>query len=100
MLTIVDVNFDRSEILLQVSNGKTVVNQQIASDKIDRILLGNETVKSWFSKKTLSKLELYVKGKEEPLVLLNGKSKLNFAQAQGLILQFAEKHQISVEEGQ
>jgi hypothetical protein len=98
LLTIVDVNFDRSEMLLQVSNGKAVFNQHITSDKINRIQLGSENVKSWFSKKTLPKLEIHVKGKEEPLVLRSKKSKLNYNQAQDLILQFAKKNQIPVDE--
>lgn len=97
MLTIVDVNVDRSEMLLQVSSGKSIINQQLASDKINKIQVGNETVKTLFSKKTQPKLEIFVKGKDEPFVLQGGRNK-SFAQAQGLIRQFAEKHQIPVEE--
>jgi hypothetical protein len=85
-------------MLLEISNGKSIVKQQVASDKINRIQVGEEAVKSWFSKKMLPKLEIYVKGKEEPFVLQSKKSKLNFSQAQSLIRQFADKHQIPIEE--
>lgn len=97
LLTIVDVNFERSDMLLQVSNGKVVVNQQIASDKINRIQLSNETVKTLFLKRTAPKLEIYLKGKEEPLVLQRGKTKLKYDKAQSLIRQFAEKYDIPLE---
>lgn len=98
MLSIIDVNVDRSEMLLQVSNGKAVVQQKLASDAINRIEFGSETVKSWFSSKSLPKLEIYLKGREEPLVLQSKKGKAKFEQDQVLIRQFAVKFQIPLEE--
>lgn len=98
MLNIVDVNYDRSEMLLQVANGKSIVSQQISSDQIQSIQFGYAVVKSWFFKKTLPKVEIHVRGKDEPLVLQSGKTKLDFEQAQNIIKLFAEKNEIPVEE--
>lgn len=97
MSNILDVNFDRSEMIVQVANGKHVSNQHIPSDQINRIQFGEGVVKSWFSKKTLPKIEIYVRGREEPLVLQSGKSNQKFEEAEFVIRQFAEKNEVPVE---
>lgn len=97
MLTVVDVNFDRSDMMLEVANGKTITRQTVPSEQIARIQFGQESVKSWFSSKTVPKVEIFLKGKEEPLVLQSGKTKLPIEKAQEFIRQFAEKHDVSVE---
>lgn len=96
-MTIVDVNFDRSEMLLQINNGKSVVQQQISSDQINSIQFGEETVKSWFTKKTLPKVEFHLKGKDDPLVVLSGKNKQSSEQAHTIIRLFAEKNDVPLE---
>jgi hypothetical protein len=96
MPNIVDVNYDRSEMMLQVANGKNIVSQQISSDQIQSIQFGYGIVKSWFSKKSLPKVEIHVKGKVEPFILQSGKTKLDFDQAQNIIKLFAQKNEISI----
>lgn len=98
MPNILDINYDRSEMLLQISNGKHVINQHISSDQIQSIQFGYGVVKSWFSKKSLPKVEIRIRGKEEPYILQCGKTKLDFEQVQTIIKRFAEKHEIPIED--
>ncbi|WP_438448384.1 hypothetical protein [Gorillibacterium sp. sgz5001074] len=97
MMTLVDVNFDRSEMLLHIHNGKSVVKQQISSEQINSIQFGKETVKSLFMKKTLPKVEIHLKGKDDPLILQSGKNKQSGEQAHSIIRLFAEKNDVPLE---
>jgi len=95
--TVVDVNFDRSEMMLQVANGKQLTDQKIPSDKIAQFKFSQATVKKWFLSKTVQQIEIYQKGRSEPFVLRSDKTKLPYETAKETILQFAEKYEVPVE---
>lgn len=91
---ILDVNYDRSEMMLQVAVGKNVTRQQISSNQINSIQIGQGLVKSWIFKKTVPQIEIHLKGKDEPLILQSGKTKMKYEQAESIIRQFAEKNDV------
>lgn len=97
MVQVVDINVDRTELILTVDNGKRVTSQTVAFDKVQTIRMSKETVKKWFSSKEVRRIELFVKDKEEPYAIGSDKVK-SFDAIEEVIRQLAEKHQIPVEQ--
>lgn len=97
LLTVTDVNVDRAEMLLEVDNGSRVTTQIVAVDSIARIRLTQETVKQWFSRKLMRRIEIHVRGREEPIVIREEKIKLPFEVAEQAIRRIAEKNELTVE---
>ncbi|WP_409346979.1 hypothetical protein [Paenibacillus sp. MBLB4367] len=97
MMQVVDINVDRTELILTVDNGKRVASQTVAFDKVLSIRFSKETVKKWFSTKVVRRIELYTKDKEEPYSIGSDKVK-SFDAIEEYIRQLAEKHQIPLEQ--
>lgn len=97
MLQVVDINVDRTELMLTVSSGKKTTTQTVAFDKVLKVRLKQDTVKRWFSTKQVKRIELYVKDKEEPFVISSDTVK-SFEATEGYIRQLAGKFECIVEQ--
>ncbi len=84
-------------MILEVDVGGKSLRQIIALDAIYRIKLTQEPVKTLFSRKQRKRIELLVRGREEPIVIREEKIKLPFEVAEQTVRRIAERNGTSIE---
>lgn len=84
-------------MILEVEVGGKSLRQIIALDAIYRIKLTQEPVKTLFSRKLRKRIEMMVRGREEPIVIREEKIKLPFEVAEQTVRRIAERNGTSIE---
>lgn len=93
-----DLNLDSTEMLIKLANGKKIISEYIAYEKIQKIASKEEKESSWFRTKTIKKLQIYVKGYPEPFTIRNDIIKNDYPSTESFFRNLAEKNDITWED--
>jgi glutamine cyclotransferase len=95
-LEVIDVNLDKSEMVLQINNKGNVYAQIIKYDQIVKIHCKDQKVKRLFRSAKVNTIEIHVKGKGVPFSIRSDKLKSAFDTTRNYLIKCAEKYNINI----
>lgn len=96
VLNVLDINLDTSEMLLQIDNKKKASAQIIKYQDIIKIECKELQENRWFRTKRVKAIEIFLKGKDEVLVIRDDKLKPPFDKTIEFLKQFAQKKDVTI----
>ena len=98
LLRVVDINFDVMEMIVEVINGSHKETQHIGYDKLLRFRFGRVQVRKWFRNKERKVIEMHLRDRNEPLILMESDLKSSFPQIEEYVRSLAQKNKLPIEE--
>jgi glutamine cyclotransferase len=95
-IQVVDVNLDKSEMVLQVDHGGKVYAQIVKYDQIIKIHYKEKKVRRWFRTTKVETVEISLKGKDYTLEIRRDKFKGPFATTVEYLEKFAERSNVPI----